>query len=129
MFLKLYFLHIASLLVITSPAITLVSHLVFVCLHGVYCRFQHFFQLCCDGQYTYHGFPGFHIHQSFNKERPQSYSSIFLRFEINTTSDWLNHFVVVTEDQCLYSPTILKNNLCLFPGDFGNLNVTQLLIG
>ena len=28
-----------------------------------------------------------------------------------------------------YSPTILKNILCLFPQDSVNLNVTQLLIG
>ena len=28
-----------------------------------------------------------------------------------------------------YSPTILKNILCIFPQDFVNSNVTQLLIG
>ena len=33
------------------------------------------------------------------------------------------------KNQGPYSPTILKNNLCLFLQDFVNLNATQLLIG
>ena len=32
-------------------------------------------------------------------------------------------------NQGLYSPTILKNILCLILQDFVNLNVTQLLVG
>ena len=39
------------------------------------------------------------------------------------------YIYVSTSDDCLYSPTILKNILCLFLQDCMNLNVTQLQNG
>ena len=52
-----------------------------------------------------------------------------LRSGFNRWHIWLVTLRLWVRFHVPYSPTILNNILCLFPQDFENLNVTQLLIG